>query len=366
MAENEVPVGNGGSCACCQGGGHQWRPLVVVLALLVLGPVLLTVGYKMTKARAGADPLVVYCSHDMEYSDAVIKNFTEKTGIPVIPKYDTESTKSLGLVQLIVSEAANPRCDVFWNNEMLGMMDLKSKGLLESYKGPGYDRMPDKFKDVDGCWTGFGARMRIVIVNTEKCGDIDEAAAAARFEADDLSRVAVAKPLYGTTLTHYSCLWRELGADGLKKLHQERIDRKINILNGNGAVKNAVADGVCDIGWTDTDDFFVAKNAGKPVKMFPARLGDGSTVCIPNTVGIIKGTKRMDKAKAFVEFILSEESEIALAKSDAKQIPLGPVADENSIPEDVRALRQFAAQGAPLEGLLEMRSACIDWLNSGK
>ena len=76
-----------------------------------------------------------------------IRDFEERTGVKLAVKFDAEATKSLGLVQQIVREEANPRCEVFWNNELLGTIDLAERGLLLPHKGSGFERMPDRFKD---------------------------------------------------------------------------------------------------------------------------------------------------------------------------------------------------------------------------
>ena len=65
----------------------------------------------------------------------------------------------------------------------------------------------------------------------------------------------------------------------------------------NGQTKNLVAEGMCDFGWTDTDDFYVALDAGQPVAQVPVRLDDGSTISIPNSVAILRGTKRLEQAQ---------------------------------------------------------------------
>ena len=79
--------------------------------------------------------VVVYCAHDSVYSADVLNAFEKETGIEVLVKYDTEATKSLGLTELLIAEKDDAKCDVFWNNQLLGTADLASKGVLESYKG---------------------------------------------------------------------------------------------------------------------------------------------------------------------------------------------------------------------------------------
>jgi iron(III) transport system substrate-binding protein len=309
--------------------------------------------------RRTSDPLVVYCAHDSVYSDAVLRDFESSTGVAVAPKYDTEATKSLGLVELLIREKERPRCDVFWNNELLGTLQLQAEGVLQSYKGRGYERIPQAFKDPDGHWVGFGARLRVYIVNTDRL-DPTERAVGQTLDGD-LSRVAIAKPIYGTTLTHYTVLWDLLGESGLKEWHADLRERGVLEATGNAHVKNLVAQGTCDLGFTDTDDYFVARDEGRPVAVLPIRLPDGSTICIPNTVCIIKGTRRPGDAQRLVDYLLSAECELALARSKSRQIPLGP-ADEAGLPPEVRELKEWAAAGVRLAGLGPARTACLTWL----
>lgn len=311
--------------------------------------------------RGGREPLVVYCAHDAVYSEKVLRGFEEDTGIPVSPVFDTEATKSLGLVERIIREKDAPRCDVFWNNELLGTMELHEQGVLLPYKGSGFERIPEAFREPEGHWVGFGARFRVWILNTDKLAAEPDVLQGAT--EDDLSRVAIAKPLYGTTLTHYSILWQDWGEEKLEDWHYGWRKRGLREATGNAHVKNLVAQGVCDLGLTDTDDFFVAKDEGLPVGALPFRLESGETICIPNTVCIIKGTERLGEARRLVDYLLSAECEIGLANSKSRQVPLGPV-DEEALPEEVRQLREWVGEGYPLSSLGPARSACLQWLKS--
>ncbi len=327
-----------------------------LLPLLVLAALLLAWLYQ----RSGPPRLVVYCAHDAIYAESILRDFTRQTGIPVATRYDTEATKSLGLTELLVREKDAPRCDVFWNNELLGTLDLQEKGILTPYRGPGWQRIPANFKDADGHWAGFAARMRVEIFHTGKSASPAEQVTE---PVRDLTRFAIAKPLYGTTLTHYSVLWQRWGRERLTAWHRDWRTRGVRELNGNAAVKDAVADGACDAGFTDTDDFFEAKDDGKPVAMRPVRLDDGATICIPNTVAIIRGTRRETDAQRLVDFLLSAETELALARSKSRQIPLGPV-PADQVPAEVRELQTWAQHAAPLTNLLPARNECLAWLKA--
>ena len=128
-------------------------------------------------------------------------------------------------------------------------------------------------------------------------------------------------------------------------------------------MKNLVASGAATLGLTDSDDFFVAFDEGKAVRMLPYRFDDSSTICIPNTVSIIAGTRKLSMAQRLVDYLLSARTELALAKSKSRQIPLGEV-DLAAVPEDVRLLMQWAQQPVDLSSLGEAARACLAWLKS--
>ena len=67
-------------------------PLALLAALLT--------GYQWLR-RGGRAPLVVYCAHDSIYSEKILREFERRTGVPLSIRFDTEATKSLGLVELI-------------------------------------------------------------------------------------------------------------------------------------------------------------------------------------------------------------------------------------------------------------------------
>ena len=71
--------------------------------------------------------VVVYAALDREFSEPILKQFEQQTGIRVLANYDVESTKTVGLTTRLIQEASNPQCDVFWNNEMLHTMRLWQK-----------------------------------------------------------------------------------------------------------------------------------------------------------------------------------------------------------------------------------------------
>jgi iron(III) transport system substrate-binding protein len=333
------------------------------IAFLLLGILLLAAGAWLAGRPFGAAAsraLVVYCAHDAEYSEPILKEFERRTGISVLIRFDTEATKTLGLVNLLLQEKSQPRCDVFWNNELLSMLTLKEQGVLAPYRGAGHARIPDRYKDPDGYWTGFAARLRVHIVNNDKLPGATLANVEELWLAENLNRLAIAKPLYGTTLVHYGVLADVWGLERLQAWHRDTRKRGLQEVNGNATVKNLVAQGACQTGLTDSDDFFVARDAGQPVSMLPVKI-DGQTVCIPNCVALIDSSRHAEDAQKLIDFLLSAETELKLAQSTARQVPLGPV-DSSQLSPEVRELAVWAKTGFDLRELGAKRDACLKWL----
>jgi iron(III) transport system substrate-binding protein len=113
---------------------------------------------------------------------------------------------------------------------------------------------------------------------------------------------------------------------------------------------------------TDTDDFFAALDAGKPVEMLPFRLQDESTICIPNTVAMIRNCPHPDTAEKLIHFLLSEATERQLAESPSRQIPLGTTST-SSLPPEVQPLLPWAAAATDPAAGADADSLVLSWLS---
>src|SRR5438552_18469281 len=77
-----------------------------------------------------ATRVVVYCAHDREVADDILKDFEKQSGLKVDVIYDTEANKSVGLYDRLIREAPQPRCDAHWNNEILATIPPHQTGIL--------------------------------------------------------------------------------------------------------------------------------------------------------------------------------------------------------------------------------------------
>ncbi len=288
--------------------------------------------------------VVVYTALDEEFSAPLLEQFRQKTGIVPLPKYDTESTKTVGLAQALLAQGNRPQCDVFWNNEVLHTLRLHRAGLLQPLEVPEAENFPSQFRAGDGSWFGFAARARVLIVNTRLLRPQQYPRSILELtEPRWQGKVGMAKPLFGTTATQAACLFALWGKEKAQAYYRQIKQNRVHILAGNRHVAEEVAAGRLLWGITDTDDAYLALRAGHPVAIvFPDQEPQGlGTLLIPNTVCVLRGAPHPAAAQQFVRFLLSPAVEEQLARGPSAQIPLNTrvqVRPQLPLPEKLRTM----------------------------
>ena len=296
---------------------------IATAACAVLLPFIVSIG--SSSGGMAAEPVVVYSALDREFSEPIPKAYGQNSGVRVLLKFDVESTKTVGLTNLIIAESERPRCDVFWNNEILNTLRLKQKGLLAPFRPSHAGDLPETFRAKDGTWYGFAARARILIVNTKLVAEADRPKGVRDLlDPKWKGRVGIAKPLFGTTATHAACLFAAWGDEKAMGYFRDLKANGVQILSGNKQVALAAGSGQIAFGLTDTDDAMGEIDAGSPVSIcYPDRQPDSlGKLFVPNTLGIIKGSPHQKDAEALADHLLSPEVEAALARGPSAQIPL--------------------------------------------
>ncbi len=286
--------------------------------------------------------VVVYAALDREFSEPILNDFTKATGIRVLAKYDDESTKTVGLTNVLIQEASRPRCDLFWNNEILNTLRLEEKGLLAAYHSPSAADYPEMVRSPDGTWHGFAARARILIVNTKLVAENERPKSIGDLANSKWrGKVGIARPVAGTTATHVACLFAALGEENGKEFFRNLKANDIQILGGNKQVAQACAGGQIAFGLTDTDDAIIEVERASPVTIvYPDREPDQlGTLFIPNTLAILKDCPHPDRAKKLVDYLLSPAVEEKLTLGASAQIPLNPAVKTKSRVETPRTVK---------------------------
>jgi iron(III) transport system substrate-binding protein len=283
--------------------------------------VLLLVAAGCLSCRRKSSEVVVYTSVDQVFSEPVFRSF-EKSGTPLRAVFDTEETKSTGVLNRLVAEASHPQADVFWSGDPMRVFVLVRKGLVSPYVSPNAAAIPAPFKSRDGTWTGFAARARVLLVNKEKITGADVPRSIRDLTSPRLKdRVAIANPLYGTTTMHVAALFAAWGEDEGKKFLQALKANGVRVASSNGEVKRLVASGEVAVGLLDTDDAHEALEEKAPVDVvWPDQDGLG-TLVMPTVVCLVKNGPHPEAGKRLIDHLLTAEVEKAMAGA-AAHMPL--------------------------------------------
>ncbi len=293
--------------------------------------------------RVSPQEVVVYAALDKEFSEPILKQFEQQSGVRVLAKYDVESNKTVGLANEIIDSAKRPKGDLFWNNEILHSLRLEKLGLLQVYRSPLADQFPVQFVSPGGGWHGFAARARVLLVNTNLLPDRADWPTSIRDLADPkwAGKCGLAKPLFGTSATHAAVLFSVWPIAEAQQFF-EQVKSTAVIEGGNKQVALNVAAGRYAFGLTDTDDAIIELEHGQPVAIiFPDQAADQSgALLIPNTLCVIKNGPNPVAAKRLVDYLLQSSVEEKLAVGQSAQIPLGTGRTQKSrvAPENLKIM----------------------------
>ncbi|MEQ1830388.1 MAG: extracellular solute-binding protein [Pirellula sp.] len=294
--------------------------------------------------------VVLYSASDREYATPILDAFDRITpGTEVARQFDVESSKTLGLVTRIEQESGSPRCDVFWNNEIIHTIRLQKQGLLASRRWKVPDNWPSNYRAKDGTWIGYAARARVLLINKTKLPDRKAWPTSVLALADKQwrHRCGLANPIYGTTATHMSVLATHATSirPNAGGLHEHVSDSGLAwdtwakavadnavVLAGNKQVALSVSSGELDWGLTDTDDAAIEMESGHSVEIvFPDQLDNGfGTLFVPNTISVIRGGPNPTAADALADYLVSEKVESRLTMGNSAQFPVWPGAEHKS------------------------------------
>jgi iron(III) transport system substrate-binding protein len=300
--------------------------------------------------------VVLYCAQDRDFAVPLLDDFHQQAGLPVVPKYDTEKNKSVSLYEELVAEKNRPRCDVFWNNEILSTIRLQKQGLLEPYDSPAAKPYPAECRAADHTWHAFATRARILIVNTRLVPEKDRPRSLLGLtDARWRNRVVMAQPQYGTSATQAVCLFQVLGSERAKQYYLDLKTNGVQIAPGNKQVAEWVGQGRTPVGQevavgiTDTDDAIEeVRDQHEVAIVYPDRDAPSEsklgTLFIPNTLAMLKGCPNPDGARRLIDYLLGAEVEKRLAEGNSHQVPLNPevkakLPPEIETPKTVRAMK---------------------------
>ena len=260
--------------------------------------------------------LTVYTPNEQNMLDELMPAFTAATGIQV----DLVTAATGELYTRIQNEAGNPQGDVLFGGGVAQAM--ANSDLWEPYTGSNDAGMTDIGKNVGGYSTPYQADGSNLMINTDKIGDIQ-----INGYADLLNPALKGKIAYGDPTASSSAFAQltnmlaamggqanmddnytsQAGWDFVTKVLQQTGGKAIGSSNEVG---QDTANGEYSVALTYETLSLTFVQSSQPVKIIYPSEG---TVFLPSGVEIIKGAKNMDQAKAFCDWIQSDQAQQIIA-----------------------------------------------------
>ena len=300
-------------------------------------------------AMAQEDTLVIYSARNERLNQIVIPAFVEATGIKV-EMITGSSGEVLQRVKAEV-ESGNVTVDIHWAADET--MLAANRDLFEVYVPTENDKLLPAFQnDGTNCFNSAYAEPNVMIVNTDMLAELGiEVNSYADLTQPQLKgKIISADPANSSSA--FQCpigmLYGMGDGDPMSDKAWDFIDEFLANLDGKTAssssqVYNGVANGEYAVGLSYEDPCVELEAKGEhPVKVVYASEG----VIFPGeSVQIIKGAPHMEAAKKFVDFVLSEESQNAVAAElNLRPLRAGVPTNAKMIPtEEIKLFPTYSA-----------------------
>jgi iron(III) transport system substrate-binding protein len=286
------------------------------VALAALATFAIPNAFAADQGKISGTTLVVYTPNEQAMLDSLIPVFESKSGVKV--QVITAGTGPL--YQRVRSEISKPQGDVLFGGGA-AQADTNSD-LWEKYISSEDAAMVDAGKNKTGFFTPYQADGSNLLVNTE-------AAAAAKVTinsyADLLKPELKGKIAFGdptgssSAFAQLTNMLKSVGGDYESDKGWDYVKKLVVQLKGitigsSTQVAKDVAAGEYIVGLTYEPLSLNFVKSGAPVKIvYPAE----GAAFLPATIQVIKGGPNQPAAKAFVDFVISEEGQKIIAEKTA-------------------------------------------------
>lgn len=302
-----------------------------------------TVFFVSLAAGCGGDAsrttLVVYSPHGVELLGEYEKNFEAIHPDVDVRFLDMGSQDALDRVR---SERANPQADVWFGAPSTMFSQAEREGLLEAYRPTWAGAVDPDAHSRQDFWYGTYQTPEVIAYNTNALsrGEVP-------MDWDDIleprweNRIIIRDPIAsGTMRTIFAAMilrntrteadW-EPGYEWLRRLDRNTKEYTINATLM--LQKLAREEAVLTL-WNMPDIELQQKQYGYPLDYVVPASG---TPVLTDAIAIVAGTQHPDEARAYYEFVTSEES-LALAAELFYRIPSRTDIPPESLPEWMRNL----------------------------
>ncbi len=296
--------------------------------------------------------VTVYMPSPSGLADKLAEAFTAKTGVEVEQFQGTTGE----ILARLEAEQANPVADVVILASWSDGLSMKADGQLESYTPANAELINEGWIDSDSTLFGYSASAVGVIYNTTVVSELNaDWAELADEQYKDM--IAIPDPEKSGACKDFLA-GLVTGVEDGEAIMQSWADNGLTVPGANKAALEAVTTGEKGILIAGVDyNAYSSIAKGEPLSIYYPASG---TVVNPRPAMILKTAPNMDNAKAFIDFLFSDEAQQLVAeayllpgRSDIQCENRTNLADIPQIPTDWDKMMEVASDTAA-----ELNSLC--------
>jgi len=267
--------------------------------------------------------ITVYNAQHEQLLDELAPKFTEQTGIEV----ELRNGKDLELSNQLVQEGEASPADVFLTENSPAMSQVEAAGLFAPLPEELVAPIPAQYRPTSGLWTGFVARSTVLVYNADLVEESELPGSILDLADPEWAGRLSFSPT-GADFQAVVAAVLELEGEDATRAWLEGIESNGTVYDGNNVVLEAVDSGESEVGIIYHYYWYRDLAEGGDVSD-SSRLhffGDqdpGAFVSVSGA-GILASSDHPDEAEQFVEFLVGEAGQQALADSYALEYPLNP------------------------------------------
>jgi iron(III) transport system substrate-binding protein len=305
------------------------RPIVLGLAGILL---LAACGSGAASPSGASGSLTVYSGRSEGLVGPLIQRFQEETGITTEVNY----AGTTDLAATILEEGDASPADVFFAQDAGALGAIAAEGLLADLPAATLDQVDERFRSDDDQWVGLSGRARVVAYDTRALEESDLPSSIDDF-TDPAWKGKIGWAPSNASFQSFVTAYRVLEGDEAAKAWLEGIvANEAKVYENNDAVLAAIAAGEVEVGFIN--HYYLVNALAEQGESFPVRnhflqSGDPGSLINVAGAGILTSADNPAAAQAFIDFLLSSESQQYFAEQ-THEYPLvdGVEADPNLPP----------------------------------
>jgi iron(III) transport system substrate-binding protein len=268
----------------------------------------------------GGGSLVVYSGREEELVAPLFELFEEETGITVDVRYGD----SAELAATIAEEGGNSPADVFFAQDPGSLGAVEQEGLLAELPADVLDRVPERYRDPDGHWTGTSGRARVLVYNTEAVAESELPESVFDLTGPEWrGRLGIA-PTNGSFQAFVTTMRLTQGDERTREWLEGIEANDPMIYDGNTPIVEAAAAGEVDVGLVNHYYLYVIRGEqpDAPIENHYFSGDDPGALVSVAGAAILEGGENREQAERFLEFLVSDAGQEFYANAAEAEFPL--------------------------------------------